>query len=417
MAQARYEFALHERGIGSSPGFIMDLTGIASDARGAYRLNRPAVWTIKLPADNESLAAIQSDGLPALRAGARTLQVYRRNRADTETTRIFSGIIWRVGRVGGEDEATIQVTAVDPMIWWQSRPVRDDTGNFSDPTFASPISGAEIIKAAVDNSTTFEGTLQLNTASGTFDTTIPPAVDLAAALSSWPITIGDLATLLTDTGMVDIWIEPSLATNRLGFLHVVNQMTDDLWSGPFDATPPTGDVHFDYATGDHSLQELKHSEDMSTLCNRLWYYLGPKLDPEHWRGNITGDDPGLPDPPQSTLDTLISDSRDLYGVFMDVQVYDDRGTENDARPLFQRLWQTETLLRVKPRELVEAVPVPNAEFVPFEDYFLGSIVDINAGARFGYSFSASQRVYGFDVNPDDENVERVGNLIASADAE
>ena len=122
--------------------------------------------------------------------------------------------------------------------------------------------------------------------------------------------IFDLFSIFTDTGKVDIVMDPLDAPPASSAsLNAV-----DSWG-----TDKTATVNFDYATGDHSVANARRVVDMDDICNKLWYYLGPKIDMQHWRGNIVGTDPDSASP--STASTWTSASS-------------TRGQENADRDLF-----------------------------------------------------------------------------------
>jgi hypothetical protein len=389
---------------------VLDLTNIFTSMTIKPRANRPLTIIVTVPADQ--VRGTWDDDKPKLAKGIRAIK-YKRN-----------GTLYGHVRIdltefdGDENQGTIQITGYDPMMQLIKRPVRDADGSFVNPSFASPISGAEILKAAVDNTISNsggagdqEGPLPIDTTSGTFDTTVPPAVDLAAELTDWPITIGDLITTLTQTGAVDVIMRP--VDSSMGFdpgilaeLSILNKAGADL----------TATVHFDYDTGDRNVSKLRRVDDLSQLCNKLIYELGPRIDDTHWQGNITATETTPVD--LSAYLTLEEDSRDIYGTYMEVKVFDS-ADENDARPLFHELWKNEVALRINGRELVYMTPVAGCEFEPFDGYHVFDTTAINASDLCGREIvGETQRIYGFDVSMDgSDSVERVSELITSADAE
>lgn len=415
---------------------LSDITGIAFDKAGSYRLNRPTTWQFRVPCNDPLVSTIYGvDGRPYLTKGRR-LKVRRTPNGGGSARLVANNMITRVERQGDENNAYAIVNTIDPMFFWPKRPVRNDDGSFTAPNdafgnptpmFPSPISGADMILRAVANSVTFEGSLGLDTFSGNFDLAVPPAADLGFEMTNTPITIADLATLLTNTGELDIGLTPIEEGIDLGgghaqaILNAVSQTGADLSTS----------VHFDYGTGLYNVKNIRHVDDIESICNRLWYYLGPPLtDGQHWGANITGDDPHLPgnvlggDGPGGDVDysnplgDLIVASRIFYGVFMDVRMY-DAGYESDARDMFRRLWQTEVLLRVNGREMIAITAVPHSSYLPFEAVNVGDIFTLNTdGDKLGVEIaSAQQRLYGFDVNPDNDGIERLGEFVTSADAE
>jgi hypothetical protein len=239
-----------------------------------------------------------------------------------------------------------------------------------------------------------------------------------------PMTIAEIASLLTNTGELDIVIEPIIGLgipSNLGRVHCFNgNYGNDL----------TGSVHFDYATGDYNARLLRRTEDMSTIANKNWYYLGPRQDQQHWAGNVTGDRPSLPHPPggdvtlpytngapgspTNPLGGVIASSRNELGVFMQIGIYDNFGSEASAFPLYERLWQVESLLRANPRNMVYITPIRNGAFGP-GDFDVGDLITINIGDAARVSESGVQRIYAYTIDIDDDAVEALGEFESSPD--
>lgn len=400
---------------------LQDLTTVALDKKGSYRLNRPTVWTFRVPAGM----------CPQVRKG-------RRIKVRRDGAIVFNGIVMHVSREGDENTVWANVTAVDPMIWWAKRPLRDETGDFSKPVFTPlvqaelgvntfgasiptfrPITAAEILRRGIVNSEYWDdgvyGSLWVDTNDGAYDMDSPPAADLGIDdLADWPITIADFASMAINSGTTDIWVSPvddddGYDPEIMGVLNCVSQRGSAL------------SAHLDFATGDFSISRIRHTEDLDTLCNRLWYYLGPPMGIQRYKASITatsgagGGTGGAP--PGSELESLIAASKAFYGVAMDVKIYDS-GNEYLAKPMFLELWRTEALLRVNGQELLGVTPKPGAPYLPFTGYNLGDTIGIDADPDvLGYDLGADAtvRIYGFDVEPDREGVERVAELVVSAD--
>ena len=361
---------------------LVDITAAALTAKIAPRLNRPLTLTLELPADNADIRATAADGDPNLTVGTRAIKAYRNG------TLRANVIVWNLSYDGDANDAKVSVTGYDPLVQLRRRPARDETGDFSNPEFGDAVQAGDLVKGIVDNTILWEGDLLIDT-SGTCDA----ATVLGGNLGDWPIMIFDLVTIITDTGVVDIVLEPLDDTaDKLAVLHV-----RDTWG-----TDKTASVTFDYATGEHNVASARRILDMDDICNKLWMYLGPKIDIQHWRGNITGHD---------------ATSTAKYGVYMDIHIYDS-GQENASRDLFQQLWATELALRKVPAELLYVTPQAGRAPEPFDDYGIGDLVTVNLGTVFGPAVSGGvQRVYGFDVDLDVDGVERVSELIVSDQGE
>jgi hypothetical protein len=433
---ALWQFVVYDR----ENNALADVSTIATNKKVSRRLSRPSSCTFTVPANHALVNTLHSDGQPIVAPGIRCVKVRYRPSASSDWTLWFNGLIWLVQDEGTEDMAYTSVTAFDPLMWFKFRWVRDQTGDFSTPTFygqgsdPDAISGPDLIRQMVnntvwnwsDNPGDYEGEFGLDSLTGTFDIESPPAWDMRGNLSNWPILMSDMFHLVTEAGGCDAWVDPvddndGYGTRIMGVLNAVNK------------AGTTSIVHFDYGMGDYSIRQIRRSLDIEGLCNKLWYYLGPpenvidyatsEILIRRWKGNIQGDafDSAPPTGPptyskDSGLPAEIAASRAAYDTAMDVRIYEDAEDENSNRPLFWHLWHTENRMRNQPREMLFVTPVRGAPF-DVSSIVLGDIITINASDVLRQGFSAQQRVYGFDVEISDENVSSITELVCSADAE
>jgi hypothetical protein len=364
----------------------------------------------------------------------------------------FHGVVWMIEEEGDEDMVYSQVTCYDPMMLWRYRPARDDVdsysgeaGNLSDPSFiernqfGGPImeeiltaseSPGRIFPSGPGDPSLAEGPLWIDLSLSTFT---GGGADLRGAPLDWPATIAEVATVLTNTGELDIVLTPvigSLVDYDGVPTYFMNMATLATYTGNY-GTDRTATVHFDYATGDFNARLFRRSESIDTLVNKLYYYLGPRLDQQHWRSNVTGFHPDLPtDLPTLTLLTEILESRQQMGVFMQQTVYDNFGsgsgdssiTESSVYQLFIRQWLVESLLRKEPRSMTYITPVRSGTTLPaggdvFEpgDFDIGDLVTVNVGSKARYAATGAQRIYQYTIDIDDDGVEALGELVCSPD--
>lgn len=265
-----------------------DVSGVAIEGSATRRLNRPSQATIKIPMD----AAIGGAG-SALKISF-----------DGGATLFHHGRVLDCETDAEEDEGYTVYNSTDPMELWNSRPVRDDDGDFSRPdVIATYNTGPQIMEAILLNSidTTAGGgaappTLSEGPIFLTMGTFAGGGVSLAGAPVDWPQTIAQLASLLISTGELDLIITP---TDPGGGV----MGTIDGYNGNY-GTDLSGSVVFEFGTGVRNVRRMRWNEDMSNVTNKLQYFGGPRIqtaaDPagdQHWCWNITGDDPNLANPP------------------------------------------------------------------------------------------------------------------------
>ncbi len=347
-------------------------------------------------------------------------------------------ILYHHGRVlnmevtGQEDTGYVVINSSGPLELWKQRPVRDDDGDFSKPSIIETYQFApQIVQAMFNNSECLgaltppadcEGTLRMfiNSVAGGTE-------DLSGAPTDWPMTMAELANLLVSTGQLDIVVTPVEFTgpdNDYGQL--------DLYNGDYGQDLQTA-VRFQYGTGLRNVRAFRWNQDFSQGCNKLWYYLGPRVetadDPagdQHWRANITGDDPllayppgGALSPPASALANIIGTTRFFsqryWDVRMDIRIYDARGDEATVgRELYRRLWQEEQYLRCSPVSLVHVTPTRDTDIGAFD---IGDIVGVELVSDVAGGISGGQRVYQYTVSWDTDSVPALSELQVSSDAE
>lgn len=333
------------------------------------------------------------------------------------------GIVWHLNDDGDENTCWTTITSVDPMALWPMRPARDADGDFSLPSFLTDFqTGPQILEEILTNSIAIDGDMFLDMSGGTVET---GGVDLSGLPTDWPMTIADVASLVFDTGMCDVVLDPIDVGSAIARFNAYNgDYGQDL----------SGSVVFQYGMGANNVRRAVRAQSMDQMCNKLWYFLGPKLTdaagnerPQHWRSNVTGDHPALANPPGGDIDdldplgTLRANSQADYWVSMDIRVFDsavDSGTDaEDAQDgtdaLFLRLWQAEQQTRVGPRTLCKITPVRGTE----PAFTAGDLISVQAGSMLRGGFSETQRVYRLTVNIDDNGVVDLGEILTTADQE
>lgn len=405
-----------------------DITADCMVKSASFRLNQASSFAFQVPANADSVTAAFGDGQSAATPFLRKVYVTRDGDPIIHN-RIFGGE-W----AGDGTTNWLTLTSFDAFMELgyeadgrAGRPVRDATGNFVSPVFNSggSATGGDLVQQVLTNSIVVgaenpgpggEGPLPIDLTTGTFDLS---GTDLSPIdTMDWPVLIGDFITQLTDSGVCDVVMRPVAPSEGLDSYAMVAASAVNSYG-----TDVSGTVHFDYWTGSKNAKACRITADGSTVCNKLYDYLGPRNpslvdgtgnDPNQWRGNITPGSPG------TTVDP--TDSRAAFGTFMQIRVFDSIGTENSSRPLYLALWNEEAGLRLAPQNLFFITPSPDSEalYEPWDDYWLGDLVTFNiapelAGA-ISASFSGTFRIIGIDVEWDRNGVERVTQIITSLTA-
>lgn len=407
---------------------LADLTPLASNIQ-RQRWHGPTFqsWAFRLPAIHSDVYTVHSDGYRYVAKLARAVKVYRTPGGGGSETIVANMLVIKAHWKGDKDGAWVDVTCADPMWWWKRRPTRDDAGRFALPIFSSPITAPEMLKTAVDQSISADGTLGLNTTDGTFETSGPDFGDYK--VDNWPRLLSEFAAELSATGVCDVRITPVDTSDGYGtedglaIMGILNAYVDA-------GTDRSASVNFDYGTGDFSLDAFEYVDDGDTICNKLYYYLGPRVPgtDRRYQGNITPpanaayfnhSGSGGPDLRDSALETARGTSITDFGTFFDIDIYDDSGAENATRTLFEKLWMTELRLRVNGQTLVKATPSFACDFQAYEHWNPGDIVALNSAASaIGIDLSSAPvRLYGEQAAIDANGVEQPGELILSADQE
>ena len=393
-----------------------DVSGVAIRGSATRRLNRPSLAQITIPMDSAiggagSALKISFDGGATLFHHGRVM--------DCETD-------------SGEDEGFTVYNSSDPMELWAWRPARDgpgslDPGDFSNPLMFSEFpTGPQLIEQMLlqsqDDSDPALGEGPLFLTLGTFAV---GGVNLSGGPTDWPMTIAQVVSLLVSTGEVDVVIPP---TDPGGGI----MGTVDVYNGNF-GTDLSGSIVFQHGLGALNVRRMRWNEDMSSMCTKLWYYGGPRIqtavDPEgnqHWCWNITADDPALDVAPfgparQAAIEALRDAARITYGVRMDIKIYDavsdlclGKGSVDPGRDLYRALWQIEQWIRAQPRELIHITPIAGAEIGTFD---IGGLVGVEAAAYIRGGFSGAQRVYEYTISWDEDGPFALSELQTSPNNE
>jgi hypothetical protein len=332
------------------------------------------------------------------------------------------GIVMLCETEAGEDTGTTVYNSRDPLDIWSWRPCRDADGDYTKPAILRSTAeggygdqGAPIVIYNMmlnsENATASadphpDGALLLEYDAGNFAT---GGTDVSGAPTDWPMTMADVASLLTSTGRLDIVVTPIDSGGNLGEINCYN--------GDY-GTDRTGSVIFQYGMGARNIRALRHNEDATNVISWLRYLLGPRVlssaDPagdQHWRTSVDG---GTNVEDRCQFTTRMSDIESTYGGRFDIRIFDGDDI-SDAKELYYELYALEACIRSIPRELVHITPTRETEIGTFD---IGDVITVEAAPVVRGGFSGEQRIYGYTIAWDGEDsVRYLDELVTSPDQE
>lgn len=356
---------------------IADLSAIADDPKGVFRLNRPAQLTFRVPSDHREVSTLHSDSYPMLEAKRRVVKAFRKE-GSTWAIR-FTGHVWSLEDIGDANTAWTHVTCFDPMQMLARRLCRASDGTNVDLVPFTATDGIQIVKTLIDRSqnNAIVGSggdkLGIDTTSGSF----PTGTSRTVTYSRKDIFSVVVELMEADTGFDLSFLPLNLTTGKLVQLNAYQ---------PKRGTAKDG-ARLEWGMGRNNIREVKRLRDGGELVNILGV------------GATGGANSNF---------TYISDSASAgaYGNHEDVSTYDVSTTAHATA-----LGNEELNYRENPRNVVEIVPVAGRAPSPWTDFDLGDTVPVNLGARLRGGASGYQRIYGFDVDMGD--VEVVSRLLTS----
>lgn len=355
----------------SAGSFIANLDPFVTDRQLVMNLNRPQSMTGKIAANNDLVNSTYTDGLPYLGEGYRTLKAYRFEAGEWVIR--FAGIIWTVDDEGDENAAYTSFAAFDPwQMLMSGAMIRRNDGNLK-KTVTLANNAAAAVKRHIDKRIEFAGPCYIDTG-GYFQ---PGLVYITAQYEQE--YLGRALMEVTDMGVVDINMIPVDRTD--GILVQANALSHL-------GVDVSGDVSFQYSTGNHQAKEWKRHLDMSTVANQITNFNGTK---------------------KKTSFQEDTDSQDLYGVYEDCRVL----TDITHQDFLDALTTGELNERKNARENVSVLPMPTTSAEPFRYWGLGDLVTVECSDDARQAVSGVQRIYGFTLDIDDEGVERVSELRVS----
>jgi hypothetical protein len=338
-----------------------------------FDLNRPCSVAGRVASNNAVINATYVDGFPYLSPGNRTLKCWRYEGGSWVLR--FAGIVWQVSDEGDTDTSYTSFTAFDPWQFLFRRMIRRNDGNLK-KTVHLANNAAAAVKRHLEKTIEYAGACYIDP--DDVDAYFQPLL-VYLTMEYEQEYLGRAFIDVTDTGVVDVRLNP---VDRTDGILCIPTAVETYGS---DKTLIT----FQYDIGDRVAMGWERTLDMDQVANSITNFTGKKK--------------------AAPVFVEDSDSQLTYGVMEDAKVF----TEIQHTDALTALSNMELAERKDPRELIQAVPLPETGAVVFEDYFLGDTVTVETSNSAREAVSGIQRIYGFTLDIDDEGVERITELRVS----
>lgn len=377
---------------------LLDVTNIATDRKFSWRLNRPESASFRLPADDDRMLITHSDGFPLVWPILRFLKAYRQEPvSNTDPTPIyrlrFCGPIWQMQDDGAGEGQSTMVVAFGIMQLLQKRACIDNQGhhfmnpqggNPPGPRFTARIGDA--LNALIANSKQWKGGLPIDVIGG------------------WPAT--PVYVLNFEGKMIyDAFIETSDMLDGLDYEFRVkeNCRADLIMSQRRGADRPN--AVFTYARAGSNCVRVTRLVDAQTFSNAV---VG--VGSNSAVGGAAFDSGAYDNPSISVYGTMehFANHPHIVGQF---------SASNPASfATLTALAQEELAFRSKMRQIISWVPQAGIAPEPFLDFDVGDTIRAHAGPILRGGFGGVQRVYGIDIDLNEEGVENLGSVLTSPES-
>ena len=385
---------------------ISMLDGIASDVRFDYILNRAAVMSFSVPSEDPRVNILHTDGDPYLDVGDRVMKAWRKTPiGSTETPGgwelKFAGRVWSLEDTGDGDTVRTSVVCFDPLKILEKRVCRNDDGTYWDDqkpvefwngaVYPAVIgrpedgsSGAKIIKKLIQRTRDYAGPVHINLSGNWEDTS-------GMTLSFDQAMVSDAIATITDTITCDL--EVTDGGGSPGYLNAYDGTFMRLGGVARLGSDKTATVFFYYAKTPFTASEYTRTKSLDMMANAI-HFMGKSR--AGWR--VSAED---------------ATSQDDFLVMEDVASL--TGIEHSA--IAQKLADIQLALRKDPRDIVTVLPTPESSSMPWNDYWLGDTVSVEAATTpfpvTRQTVSGAQRIYGISLAIDDDYGEHVTDLITT----
>lgn len=335
---------------------IADLSQLAEEYTIRWERNRAAAANLTLPADDQLLGNVHTDGLPYLYRRARTIKAYRSEPGGPKLR--FAGTLETMHARGGELRKTVAITAFDPLFTMRRRFARAVDGTIEKVTFANT-AGSQILRLLVER-TNVRGASGLITEGGVFESTAPRTVEWSNKM------ILDAGTELADSsGGFEILVYPLDRTDG-----ILGQLSAYVRRGG-----ERPDVIFAYDVAPRTCSDAEWIMDGLELANTV-VALGSSETTNEFTDEASIGEVGL-------LEKLAPHS------------------DVSDRSLLDALAARDLELSAEAKETVQMTPIAGLAPEPFTNFDLGDTVRRAAGPGLLGGFDEKARVTAFAIRIED----------------
>lgn len=357
---------------------LADLSRVGTKRQMQFRLNRPAQFSFTAPSNHS--AVVDASGAAVLKPG-RIIKAWR-GEGGSRVLR-FAGYVWTCSDEGDEAAFRTSVVCFDSFQRLATRLCRDAANAVpadGKVSFAA-VEAETIIRNLIDRTNTGGGVCGLRTVSAG-PTSLARTVDFEYR------KVADAILELCQATGINFYVLPEDRTDGyLGQIVLQGNLSSTSLKKLAWGAPP------------HNVRRIERVEDMQGFANDF-REIGSQLS--------------VPPRPSS----LRSDATSItnYGRYEDVEVRSDITLQAFLDGLADR----NIALRKVPRTLVKSVPQPDASALsgvsPWVDFDLGWQISVAAGKALRGGFTGTQRVWGWDLDIDDNAVERISAVYTGPDA-
>ena len=360
---------------------LEDISSFALDKQFGYRLNRPESLTFRVPSDHRLVNELAPDGRPNLAIIRRTIKAFRQERLPagglTNVLR-FTGWVWQLQDEGDADDAWTTVSVYGPMQRLARRICTNSSGSIAAATWTAT-DGGLIVHSILSQLNAGAAWAHSGIETGTREPTDVRTVDLTNMSLSAAIV-----QLTSAFNGFDVQFVP--LDRRDGHLARLDIMSR---RGTHRAHAILG-----WGIAPHNVLGASRLFDAETYSNTVTLQgATPEIDGAR---------------PIQAEATDCLQQQDV-GIYRTVESYPDV-----SNPAYLQALATEELgFRKRAREIVSLQLQGGRAPEPFTEWDLGDTVPLYVGARQRGGYTGSVRVYGFDLDVNNEGQETVSSLILS----